>query len=170
MLMAELPLGAAGASKPPPPTKVMMVQCECCAKGWAVGQGEPVVIDEAAVARRICDPKIFGASPEVLARCKGLEIPADLRRKVWARDGGRCQVPGCRNHRYVEVHHIIELWNGGTHVLDNLVCLCSAHHDAFHRGLLTITGVPSTGLRFEDGFRTGKLPRPTPVNESHVGL
>ncbi len=152
-LMAERSRGTGAADALPPRLPMMLYQCESCASGILLGQGSPIVLDAASIGRRVCDPRVFAASPEMLMRCKGIEIPTDLRRKVWARDGARCQVPWCRNHRHVEIHHIIELWNGGTHALDNLVCLCSAHHDAFHRGLLTLTGVPSTGLRFEDVYR-----------------
>src|SRR6185295_3023153 len=59
-LMAEQSRApATPASKPPQRPPVMMVNCESCGKGWDVGTGKRIAIDEAAVFQRICDPKIW---------------------------------------------------------------------------------------------------------------
>jgi hypothetical protein len=47
-------------------------------------------------------------------------------------------VPGCSNSRWVDVHHIELRSEGGRHSLQNVVCLCGAHHRAVHHGLLTL--------------------------------
>lgn len=58
------------------------------------------------------------------------------------RAGHRCEVPDC-NHLiflcadgtpYVEVHHIEPLSEGGRDVLENVACLCAAHHREIHVG------------------------------------
>ena len=45
-----------------------------------------------------------------------------------------CRFPGCRNHRYVEVHHIEHWSNGGETSIDNLMLLCTKHHTLVHEG------------------------------------
>jgi hypothetical protein len=46
------------------------------------------------------------------------------------------------------VHHL-ELWSeGGANNPDNLLTLCSAHHDAIHEGRLLVTGSAASGLHF----------------------
>jgi hypothetical protein len=59
---------------------------------------------------------------------------------MFARDHHRCTAPGCRSARNLDIHHIIEQANGGTHELCNLCLLCSGHHSALHAGLLTMRG------------------------------
>jgi hypothetical protein len=87
-------------------------------------------------------------------------IPPARRRAVERRDGGRCQVPGCRHAIFVDVHHLKLRSEGGTDELDNLLTLCAAHHRALHRGRLRIEGTPSQGLTFRhaDGTRYGAPP------------
>ncbi|MGA9276853.1 HNH endonuclease signature motif containing protein, partial [Ilumatobacter sp.] len=66
-------------------------------------------------------------------------VPDRTRRIVEYRDGG-CRVPGCRNGRHVEVHHIIHWADGGPTDTANLICLCPKHHRQHHQGRLGITG------------------------------
>jgi hypothetical protein len=47
-------------------------------------------------------------------------IPPAVRRQVLRRDGGKCLVPGCRNHAFLEVHHSEPRAEGGTHDPDLL--------------------------------------------------
>jgi hypothetical protein len=63
-------------------------------------------------------------------------IPPATRRRVMARDHGRCVVPGCRCATYIDLHHLNPRAEGGQHDDDNLVVLCGAHHRAVHRGRL----------------------------------
>ena len=54
----------------------------------------------------------------------------------------RCEVKGCTvelfvkpdGHRYVEVHHLIMMAEGGPDTLENMVCLCPNHHRELHYG------------------------------------
>src|SRR4051812_22633716 len=75
-------------------------------------------------------------------------VPPAVRRAVLRRDQGRCQVPGCRHATFVDVHHIQPREEGGDHLPENLLTLCSAHHRACHRGALSIEGSAPTALRF----------------------
>ena len=67
---------------------------------------------------------------------------------VLRRDRRRCAVPGCRNHRFLDLHHTQPRSEGGTHDPDHLLCLCGAHHRAAHAGRLVITGTSSQGFAF----------------------
>src|SRR3954469_3015532 len=51
-----------------------------------------------------------------------------------------CRFPGCVATAHLEVHHVIHWADGGRTDLDNLVAVCSFHHDAHHRGEFSITG------------------------------
>ena len=60
-------------------------------------------------------------------------IPADVRRAVWARDGGRCQWPlvsggVCGSTRRLELDHIQPLALGGTSTVDNVRVACRPHN------------------------------------------
>ncbi|HSU38501.1 MAG TPA: HNH endonuclease, partial [Polyangiaceae bacterium] len=89
-------------------------------------------------------------------------IPPALRRQVLRRDGGRCQVPGCRHATFVDVHHLRPRSEGGANTIENLVTLCGAHHRASHAGKLSSAGTPSAGLSFlhADGTPYGHAPSP----------
>lgn len=65
-----------------------------------------------------------------------------LRRAVEDRDRG-CRAPGCTQVRWLEVHHLVHVEDGGETVPENLACLCGPHHAAHHRGELTIEGDPT---------------------------
>lgn len=55
-------------------------------------------------------------------------IPARLRTAIQARDPV-CAVPGCNNRRYLEIDHIRPVAEDGPTRLENLVRICSYHHD-----------------------------------------
>jgi hypothetical protein len=74
-------------------------------------------------------------APEPLHRRSGPRetIPADVRRAVWARDGGRCTWPldggGCcgSTHR-LELDHVIPWARGSVPTVDGLRILCRPHN------------------------------------------
>jgi tellurite resistance protein len=49
-------------------------------------------------------------------------IPGEVKRAVWARDGGRCVE--CRDDRYLEFDHIIPHSQGGANTFGNVQLLC----------------------------------------------
>jgi hypothetical protein len=59
------------------------------------------------------------------------------------RAGHRCEVDNCAHPNfetpegvsYTEVHHIIPLADGGQDTIDNVACLCPAHHRECHMGV-----------------------------------
>ena len=100
----------------------------------------------------------FEAPPALLeaAQCDALRqgehgsrraaVPPRVRRAVLARDGHQCQAPGCRNTKYLEVHHRIPTAAGGKPEPTNLVTLCSRCYRALHRRELDLraaTGEPA---------------------------
>lgn len=64
-------------------------------------------------------------------------IPANIIHQVQLRDKGQCthiDLSGhrCSSRRYLEIHHIQPVAQGGGNELDNLKLLCSGHHRALH--------------------------------------
>ncbi len=60
-------------------------------------------------------------------------IPAEVRRAVWARDGGRCTFVGvrgarCSGRRFIEFDHIVPLARGGLATVENLRLRCRTHN------------------------------------------
>ncbi|MEJ7730030.1 MAG: HNH endonuclease signature motif containing protein, partial [Polyangiaceae bacterium] len=70
------------------------------------------------------------------------------------RDHRRCVVPGCSNHRYLDVHHLDMRSEGGGHDPERLAVLCGAHHRAVHEGVLCIDGTGAAGFVYRHGDGT----------------
>ncbi len=105
-----------------------------------------------AIAELLRTQGARGLVRAVSAYC-GLELRAltkPTRQRIALRDSHRCSVPGCRNFRFIDVHHLRARAKGGKHDDDQLTSLCTQHHDAIHDGRLVVEGKPSTGLRFVD--------------------
>jgi hypothetical protein len=141
-----------------PSYQVTVSTCDTCARSFQVSKGELIEVDRSVAEMAHCDSHV-GAHSKLGRR---------TRREVLRRDRDCCIVPGCRNTRYVDVHHIRLRSEGGGNDPDNLVVLCSAHHSAVHRGTLRIDGSVSKGLRFQhaDGTPYGRAPS---AAKSHVG-
>jgi len=93
-------------------------------------------------------------------------IPERTRRIVVLRDGG-CRVPGCNQHRFVEVHHIVHWEYDGPTDTWNLIALCPHHHRLHHKGKLGIVGNADEvgGVTFTNEYgnliaQTGAKPEP----------
>jgi hypothetical protein len=104
-----------------------------------------------------------GARPLLRVMTRALGVPLrsvtpQLRRMVFARDGSRCVVPGCGHWRFIDVHHVVPQARGGANRLDNLVCLCTAHHRAIHDGVLALEGSATQGwvVRHAGGVLHGR--------------
>jgi hypothetical protein len=130
------------------------------------GRGELVEVAAEVVEMAACDGQDVGrverahvgANHERATPTRAKQsIPPALRRRVMRRDGGRCQVPGCRHAVFTDVHHLQARSEGGANALENLVTLCSAHHRAIHRGALVVVGTAWGRLVFRhaDGVPYG---------------
>jgi hypothetical protein len=65
-------------------------------------------------------------------------IPANLKHQIQLRDKGQCTYINthgrrCLSRRFLEIHHIKPVSQGGNHQLKNLTLLCSGHHKVVHR-------------------------------------
>jgi hypothetical protein len=81
-------------------------------------------------------------------------IPADVKRKVWARDGGQCAFvaqDGCRcdERGFLEFHHVQPYGAGGKATLDNIELRCRTHNQYE-------ADAHSVSVRSEPEFRTGR--------------
>ncbi|MBM4118263.1 HNH endonuclease [bacterium] len=126
-----------------PPYQVVIYRCEECGAA-RLPDGRPLAPAVAAQAACDCREQRDGEPNRA-------SIPPALRRQVLARDGHRCQAPGCRATRFLEVHHREPRRRGGRNSAANLITLCAACHRLLHErgaGLavaLPAAALPSTG-------------------------
>ena len=63
---------------------------------------------------------------------QGRHVPAEVKRAVWERDGGRCAFVGaagrCSERGFLEYHHVVPFADGGLTTVDNLELRCRAHN------------------------------------------
>src|SRR5687768_6968654 len=123
-------------------------QCEQCKRVTQNGAGRAIDVAPAVFERAACDARVLGSLDAESPERATTTVTPRLREQVFARDGFRCCVPGCRSARNLEVHHIEPQCLGGSHALWNLMLLCGGHHDAHHDGLLIITGRAPYDLGF----------------------
>lgn len=135
--------------------QIAVTHCDRCNHAVQHGGGRKFAIGRAALERAECDAKVIESHNGELGAATQT-IPPRVRRFVMQRDGGRCQVPGCRSARFLEVHHIVHREHGGTHDPSNLIVLCGGHHDRHHEGWLTIGGHAPDSLTFHHGSRWTK--------------
>lgn len=107
--------------------------------GNAFLQGGPS-ISAASLEKITCDATItaiYEMSPgEVVAMGRTTRQATERQRRALLVRDTHCQFPGCRNTRFLKVHHLWHWSKGGPTDLWNLVLVCSFHHDAIHeRGL-----------------------------------
>ena len=114
--------------------RIIEHRCPECDRAWTEGRGGKHELPTDTRSMVECDAEVVQSTDGHVSRT----IPPATRRAVLVRDEGKCQVPGCRNHRYLDLHHIKHRKDGGTNIADNLVTVCSTHHDLLHRDVLTV--------------------------------
>lgn len=77
----------------------------------------------------------LGARPSRPAR---RAIPASVKHAVQLRDQGRCQARQgsgeiCSSQRYLDLHHLVQVSQGGKDEVSNLITLCRSCHQLWHR-------------------------------------
>jgi len=107
-----------------PPYQVVVYRCEDCGAA-SLPDGRPLAPAVAAQAACDCREQRDGEPNRAAIR-------PTLRRQVLARDGHRCQAPGCRATRFLEVHHREPRWRGGRNSAANLITLCAGCHRLLH--------------------------------------
>ena len=124
---------------PPPRHQVAITRCECGNRAWLNAAGTMTLLAPAELQAVGCDHDDIGRVDLPGKPRKRSSIPRAVRRKVLARDGHRCRVPGCRSTN-IDAHHIKPQALGGTNDELNLLTLCEGHHLAIHRGTLVMRG------------------------------
>lgn len=66
-----------------------------------------------------------------------LAVPEAVKREVLIEAGYRCRVPTCRNLLIVDLHHIVDVAEGGGNEPGNLLPLCPTCHALYTRGQIT---------------------------------
>ena len=64
-------------------------------------------------------------------------IPKPIQLDVLTEAGWRCGVPTCRTVLALDLHHLVEVGEGGKNDAANLLALCPTCHALHHRGDLT---------------------------------
>ena len=140
--------------------QVEVLVCERCQQAEQLGNGARALLTPTVAAMCECDAQ------HIEGERATQEIPPATRRRVHARDGGCCVVPGCRHATFIDVHHLRWREEGGDHSAENLACLCGAHHRAVHEGKLVVTGTPTWGLAFHHADGTAYGARSTSASTS----
>ena len=137
--------------------RIVIEHCPSCGQTTAAG----AEVSDTHVGQALCDAEVLEMRPGPERGHVSRTIPPAIRRAVLQRDGHRCQVPGCTNLLWLDLHHLEYRRNGGGNTEENLVTLCSTHHDLTHDGLLGIERFEAELIfRFGDGRE---------VRTSHVG-
>ncbi len=90
--------------------------------------------DPVEKAKRNINPR--APVPENVIKSQGADkrrpITAKIRHEVNLRDRGKCTHVDCDQQRWLDIHHIIPVSQGGQNSLENLRTLCSGHHKMEH--------------------------------------
>jgi len=113
------------------PVQIHVHKCPDCEKAAITTNRGEIPLAPEEVDRLECDAQID--QPD---RPNKSTIPPSVRRKILSRDRHLCQIEGCRNTLFLEIHHIKPRTCGGTNDLKNLITLCGGCHRLLHeRGL-----------------------------------
>lgn len=152
LLLSETPRG--GEKEPPrggslevsSNYRVGLITCPSCKKTVRTGGSEGVVVEPHVLDAAMCHAEVVPVDAEPARATQ--TIPPRIQREVRLRHHDRCAVPGCRN-AVVDLHHLDERAEGGTHDANRLIPLCGAHHDAAHRQVLLVRGDATVGFVFK---------------------
>jgi hypothetical protein len=161
-LIAQAYLARVGEERPALQQQIVVHRCRECRQEWRetskgrvpaqVSLREPtevVEVDDPEEERELDRTSHVGrrgATKPAMSRY----IPRSVVRQVRWRDEGRCQVPGCLNGRWSQLHHIRFFSRGGAHRTRNLLTLCTQHHRQLHDGHLVLRAGDAEGHRFTD--------------------
>ncbi len=142
-------------TSPAGPTKTVVYhQCPTCRASSVETEVGRVEIESTAVDAATESATVIQITPEEERPLPPLATdaepddptPPELRAKVLARDGHRCQ--SCRGHRDLHAHHVQPRSNHGRTELDNLVTTCKFCHGLLHQDRLVVTGSGRAGFEF----------------------
>jgi hypothetical protein len=142
------------------PYQVAVTVCQECGRGSRDGSGKSFDLEPHQIEAACCDAQTIDLTDAAhVGHGRATQsIPPRVRRLVLRRAGGRCQVPGCREAKFLAIHHVRWREHGGGHDPSNLMICCSAHHARVHLGQLRVEGRAPDGLvlRHADGTRYGQ--------------
>jgi 5-methylcytosine-specific restriction endonuclease McrA len=142
--------------------RVVIEHCPSCGRTTA----PEAEVSETHVGQACCDAEILEMREGPTRGYVSRTIPPATRRAVLQRDRHRCQVPGCTNRLWLDIHHLEYFHDGGNHSESNLLTVCCTHHQLVHDGLLGIER-DAEGLEFR--FGDGRVVRATHVGHSERG-
>ncbi|MEZ0230019.1 MAG: DUF222 domain-containing protein [Planctomycetota bacterium] len=137
----------------------------------ATGEGElpdGARVGPETVRRLCCDSPIVTVVERAMERAgptrsvevtrKTRFVSGPLRRLLEVRDKV-CQFPGCRNHRWLDAHHIEHWADGGESTLDNLALTCRRHHTLLHEGGFSMEATPDGPIFYDpQGRKIERVP------------
>jgi hypothetical protein len=150
--------------------QVSMTVCSRCRQGWQHGGGARIPVDEAAVERAMCDAQHIGSIDGEAPERAHQDFPPAVRRFIWHRDGGRCQTPGCRSTRNLEIHHLVAIADGGQPVASNGTVRCGSCHHAHHDGRLMISGTAPDNIETRWLHEAHEQTPASKLDEARVGV
>ncbi len=115
---------AAGSTSP---VQIHIQRCPDCQDAAITTSRGSVSLTAQELERLSCDAQIVEPGKPNRATIK-----PSVRRQALSRDQHRCQTPGCRNTRFLEIHHLVPRNKGGTNELKNLITLCGRCHAHLH--------------------------------------
>jgi len=125
--MARLNRGTGGQDGNGPEHLIVIQECPTCGQTTLINSRGNFMMEKPLLESAKCDATIQAEDGG-----RRSVIPPRLRRKVLAQDNNRCQYPGCRHTRFLQIHHRIPVSQGGRTELENLVTLCSKCHRRLH--------------------------------------
>ena len=122
----------------------------------------------AEVARRLaCDADITfsveGEDGSILDQGRARREPTTAQRIEIARRDKGCRFGTCLFKEFTHVHHVTHWVNGGETNMDNLITLCSRHHNAVHELGWKMQGDANAIMKFTSphGHVMTSVPSPT---------
>ncbi|MBU1947273.1 MAG: HNH endonuclease [Candidatus Eisenbacteria bacterium] len=109
------------------PYKIVIYKCDTCQQAILQTNRGMKKLNPSVAEAAACDAII-----EQQGQRNRSTISPTVRRTVLNRDKHKCQAPGCRNTRFLEVHHRKPRKDGGSNNPGNLVTLCSSCHQLWH--------------------------------------
>jgi len=98
------------------------------------------------------------------------EATPQLRALLGQVDGERCRFPGCSHTRFLHAHHVRWWCHGGRTDLNNLVLVCSRHHQLIHDQGYQLRLDDHRVLHVRDSHGTPVLHRPPLVTGDAASL
>jgi hypothetical protein len=157
-LIARAYLARVGDDVPALRQQIVVHRCRACRLEWretSKGRVPVRVATEPATPTKLVEVDDPEEERELerssrVGSARSRYVPRTVVQKVRWRDEGRCQVPGCLNGRWSQLHHIQFFARGGRHRTRNMLTLCTPHHRQLHEGHLVLRAGDAEHHQFTD--------------------